>query len=70
MKKGSGKKLVKGADNLTKEGRIDDDAIVPMSLRLNRQLYERLRTLAFDTRRPMNEHICRAIETMLRAEKR
>jgi predicted DNA-binding protein len=49
---------------------VDDEAIVPMSLRLSRQLYERLRKFAFDTRKPMNEHICRAIEAMLKAEKR
>jgi hypothetical protein len=69
MKKGSGKKLVKASD-LAKVGRAEDDAVVAMSLRLGRQLYERLRTLAFETRRPMNEHVCRAIEMMLRAEKR
>jgi hypothetical protein len=67
MKKGSGKKLV-GTAAINESG--SNDTVVPMSLRLDRSQYERLRQLAFDRRQPMRTFIVQGIEQVLRAEKR
>lgn len=50
-------------------GKIDPDAVVPYSVQLPAPLYERLRKLNYDTRRPMSEFVIRGIEMVLKAEK-
>jgi hypothetical protein len=55
-------------------GAIEDSnpgsEVVPMSLRLDRSQYERLRQLAFDRRKPMRTFIVQGIEQILKAENR
>ena len=68
MKKGTAKKVVKASEIGTPG--VDTDAVVPVSLRLSRPLYERLRLLAFETRRPMTEFVVRGVEMVLEAEQR
>ena len=65
MRKGSGKKIVKVAD-LGRDQTVDTDAVVSMSLRLDHPLYERLRKLSFDKRKPMRDFIIRGVEQVLK----
>jgi predicted DNA-binding protein len=66
MRKGTAKKVAK-AKELTEGG--SDDVVVPMSIRPPKPLYDRLRQLSFDNRKPMTEYINRGIEMVLKAEK-
>jgi len=67
MRKGTAKKVVKATD--LQKGEADDNAVVAMSLRPPKPLYDRLRKLSFDKRKPMTEYIERGIEMVLKAEK-
>lgn len=67
MRKGTAKKVVKAKEMM--KGDSDENAVVPMSLRPPKSLYDRLRKLSFDTRKPMTEYIERGIEMVLKAEK-
>lgn len=68
MRKGTGKKLIK-ATELVKGQVQPPDAVVPMSLLVASPLYERLRQLSFDKRKPMRNYVTRGIEMVLKAEK-
>lgn len=68
MRKGSGKKVVKVAD-LVKGEDPGPDTVIAMSLLLDYPVYERLRKLAFEKRKPMRQYINRGIEKVLKSEK-
>jgi hypothetical protein len=67
VRKGTAKKVAKAKE--LGDGGSEDDVVVPMSIRPPRPLYDRLRKLSFDTRKPMTEYINRGIELVLKAEK-
>ena len=67
MRKGTAKKVVKAKE--LSGGGADENAVVAMSIRPPKPLYDRLRKLSFDTRKPMTEYIERGIEMVLKAEK-
>ena len=68
MRKGTAKRIVK-AKELAKDEVPDGSAVVVMSVRVEKQLYERLRKLSFDRRQPMTEFMVRGIDLVLKAEK-
>lgn len=69
MRKGSGKRIVKVTDLVEGED-PGPDTVVAMSLLLDYPIYERLRKLAFDKRKPMRTYMNRGVEMVLKAEKR
>jgi hypothetical protein len=68
MRKGSGKKVVKVADLVDGEN-PGADTVIAMSLLLDYPVYERLRKLAFEKRKPMRQYIIRGIDKILKLEK-
>lgn len=68
MRKGTAKKILR-VEDLANGEKIDPDAVVLYSLRLPAAVYERLRKLAFDTRRPMTEFVIRGLEIVFKTEK-
>jgi hypothetical protein len=68
MQRAKAKKIVKVEDLVAGE-KMDPNAVVVYSVRIPAPLYERLRKLNFDTRRPVSEYVVRGVEMVLKAEK-
>ena len=68
MRKGTAKTVVKAAD-LAKGEKVDPGGVISVSLRLPTPVYERLRKLSFDKRKPMSEYLIQGVESVLSDEK-
>ena len=68
MRKGTARKIVKAAE-LGSGVEVDPEAVISVSLRLPAPIYERLRKLSFDKRKPMSEYLIHGVELLLKGEK-